>query len=427
MLTIILLLVILINFYLLTKGFFSIPVGMMFAAGASLLLTGLEAPILIKEAFADFSQVAILFTAVAVPAHILQNSSVLDYLGMYIGERIGKLSSWGISPSLLVISISMIITYVMAALFHNTTSILVSSAVILVLCRSYGIPALPVLGGALVASNLGGFSTRWGDTPNIIEAHTWGLDYSIFTRQIMPVNMGLIIILIGFVYLMVRRFALPKINGHQLIHSMIQFRARKRDLTVNKRLLTGGLLGLLIAIVAPLFFHEWEIPLSIIAIIVAIVFEKRENYFNALYVLGIETYATLLAIFMIAKVMAGSSIGIQNILKDLLIQHHAAVWLIIIISYFGTLFTEAASWASAAAPIVHGISSSPKTAWALGAGICAGSSSLITAATAGIILLNETKGNEKEEKMTFKQYLFTGLVFSSLMIGYYILVITYFL
>ena len=71
--------------------------------------------------------------------------------------------------------------YIMAALFHNTTSILVSSVIIYVICKSYKLKGLPVLAGATgCVQNLGGFSTRWGDTPNIVEAAQWGLTHIDF-------------------------------------------------------------------------------------------------------------------------------------------------------------------------------------------------------------------------------------------------------
>ena len=98
--------------------------------------------------------------------------------------------------------------------------------------------------------------------------------------------------------------------------------------------------------------------------------------------------------------------------------------IIVITSFFGTLFTEAASWASAAAPIVHKLNNSPQAAWALGAGICAGSSSLVTAASAGIILTNETKDNEKDYKITFSKYIPYGLGISALMVLYYIITLS---
>ena len=101
-----------------------------------------------------------------------------------------------------------------------------------------------------------------------------------------------------------------------------------------------------------------------------------------------------------------------------------SVWSIAIASYIGTLFTEAASWASAAAPIVYASAPSHTAAWALGAGICAGSSSLLTAATAGILLTRESKSLDQNERVTFGSYVLFGLVMSMIMLIYYIGILT---
>ena len=101
-----------------------------------------------------------------------------------------------------------------------------------------------------------------------------------------------------------------------------------------------------------------------------------------------------------------------------------SVWAIAVASYVGTLLTEAASWASAATPIVHSQAPTHLAAWALGSGIFAGSSSLVTAASAGIILVQETKNNPEGSKITFGSYVIFGLLFSLFMLGYYIVVLS---
>jgi hypothetical protein len=96
------------------------------------------------------------------------------------------------------------------------------------------------------------------------------------------------------------------------------------------------------------------------------------------------------------------------------------------ISYLGTLLTEAASWASAAAPIVHAHNATHLGAWALGSGIFAGSSSLVTAASAGIILTQETKNFTEGHKINFGSYVVFGLSFSILMLIFYTIVLSIF-
>ena len=187
-----------------------------------------------------------------------------------------------------------------------------------------------------------------------------------------------------------------------------------------------GLTGLIIAIFGSLFFPKYELLFAAGAIIFCVLSDFKEHRTETLFALGLETYATLLSIFVIAQVVAHSKIGIGDQLQSFLQNADGRVSVIVLTSYFGTLFTEAASWASAASPIVHLLKSSPQAAWALGAGICAGSSSLVTAATAGIILTNETKDNEEGYKITFSKYIPYGLGISAFMVLYYIITLNLF-
>lgn len=427
MLTIVLVGIILINFALLTKEVIPTSVGMTLTALIAIVLAGpadgLDA---LQEGFSDFSTIAVLFTAIAVPAHILARSDALEKLGMIIGEAIGVISKkYSRDPVYMVVICSIIMVYVLAGLLHNTTSILVSATIITIICRSYQIPVIPVLSAGLIASNLGGFSTRWGDTPNIIESRIWGLGHSDFFFQILPINVLLVVLLIAFTIISAK-LSLGKtqsITRPKMVFSMVEFRARRRNIVIDKRLLFVGVVGLFTAIGGSLFFPEYEIPIAAASIIFCVLADYRDHQSETLFTLGLETYATFLSIFILAHVVARSHIGFGKYLQEFLVQQQASTWAIVITAYFGTLFTEAASWASAAGQIVYDVSPSAKSAWALGAGICAGSSSLITAATAGIILLNETASNDAENKMTFGKYIKTGLSFSTFMVIYYIVII----
>lgn len=424
------LLLIIGNFYFLPKKYFTIDVGMMLMALIALIMSGPEdAAHALHFGFYEFAPVALLFTAVAVPAHVLQRSDVLDWIGMKIGELIGriKIRLPRLDTTFLICFASLFMTYVMAALFHNTTSIIVTVSIIAILCKSYKIPAIPVLCSALVASNLGGFSTRWGDTPNIVEAMTWNLGHGPFFTQILPINVGLMMVLIiytTFVIKFLQRHNKSNISSSRLAYSMVEFRSRRRNTKLNMRLLWVGLIGLTIAIIGPFISKEYELLFSAAAIIFVVMADYSSHRQETLFTLGIETYGTLLAIFILAQVVADSHIGIQAQITQFLVINHVSTWSVIIASYFGTLLTEAASWASAASTLVHSMDSSTRTAWALGAGICAGSSALVTSATAGILLMKETQHNEIESRVSFMDYLKYGFTFSLVMIVYYVFVLT---
>lgn len=406
---------------------------MTLTAVVALILAGLAKPYeamnALQAAAAEYSRIVVIFNAVAVPAHMLLRSNSLAYVGMGIGESIGRLAfKWRLGQTFLVAAISLVMTYVMAGLFHNTTSILVSAAIITAICAEYKVPGVPVLSGALVASNLGGFSTRWGDTPNIVEAETWGLPHSVFFTQIAPVNVGLLILLVLFTTQLarqtIRRRGDKTLDRSGVANAMVGLRRRRRHLVIDKRLMAIGIIGLVIAVLGPLFYGELEIVLSLVAMAFCVLMDEKEHRSESLFALGLETYVTLASIFVLSKVVAQSSIGVGEEITNLLVRSNVSVWGMAIASYVGTLFTEAASWAAAAAPIIHEMDQSTRAAWALGGGIAAGSSSLITAATAGVILLHETSNNAPESRVTFGNYVGFGLSFSAFMLVYYILVLS---
>lgn len=432
MLTIILISLILLAFILMTKRILRQEVAMPLLALSAIVLAGnVQGMRALNNGFFEFSRIAILFTAVAVPAHILQRSKLLDLIGVWIGELIGKIyMNTNISIRFLVPAFTLVMVYVMAALFHNTTSILVSAVIIYVICKSYQLKALPILCGALVASNLGGFSTRWGDTPNIIEAGYWGLTHKDFFAEIMPINIGALFILIAVISFWLSRTAkkdsTKKKERFETTFAMIKFRNANREISLDNRLVFFGLLGLTLAIVGPIFFIEFELGFSSLAIIISVLGDYSEHRSEGLLALGIETYAVLVSIFVLAQVLSHTDIGIGNYIQNFLIKSDMNIWAIALASYFGTLLTEAASWASAAAPIIHSQAHTHAAAWALGSGIFAGSSSLITAASAGIILTNETRENPEDSKIVFGSYVFFGLLFSISILAYYAIILSLF-
>jgi hypothetical protein len=149
--------------------------------------------------------------------------------------------------------------------------------------------------------------------------------------------------------------------------------------------------------------------------------DRRGERLHTLKSLGGDLYLTLAAVFVIAHCISTSQLG--HSLQHAITATGGAVWVIAVSSYLGTGLTEAASWASAAAGMVHAVNPSHSAAWALGGGICAGSSSILTAASAGIVLWTESR-RFGGHAVTFRSYLVFGFVASLAMLGFYIAALT---
>jgi Na+/H+ antiporter NhaD/arsenite permease-like protein len=409
-----------------------IPLAMSMLACAFLALSWSQAEQIAHTGFRNFAEIAIIFTAVAIPAHMIERSRGFEWMAAVMGQKFGRLRLN--SPRLalpLLVTLLLVFTYVLAGLMHNITSMLIMTPIIIRICDSYGVPSRWILCAALIASNLGGFSTRWGDTPNIVEAREWGLVASDFTREILPPNLIVLAVLtLTTIFLTQRAFAKAAASqadpntlsgprpGQTLMTAMgaAGWEDEKTNITVDRRIFSVGAIILVTFIVTHVVWHELSMTLGGIAILAAVLLERARDREHTLKSLGFDVYITFAAIFIIAGCIKNSWIGFT--LQDQIEKLHFAPWAITITGYFGTMFTEAGSWVSAVAEDIAAGDLSHKSAWALGAGICAGSSSILTAASAGIILW-EQSARYKEHAITFRKYLPFGIGFSLFMLIFY--------
>jgi Na+/H+ antiporter NhaD/arsenite permease-like protein len=434
-------------FFAMTYWDVPLPLAMSLVACAFLGLQAENADEILQSGFMHYADIVILFTAVAIPAHMIERSNGFAWAAAFFGFQFGRvrLSRPRLATPLLVLSI-LAATYVTAGLMHNVTSILIMTPIIIRLCDSYGVPSRWILCGALIASNLGGFSTRWGDTPNIVEAKVWGLEAGDFTLEVVPANLIVLGVLAVVVNFLTRRtlrrpeFA-SATQASQLrapltidiAKGAAGWKEAQGSLRVDKRLLWAGLLTLAAFIVLHVVFDKYKIALGAVTILAAVLLDRPEDRFHTLKSLGYDVYLAFAAIFVLAGCFEHSWVGYM--LREQIASTKAAPWAIAITGYLGTMFTEAASWATAASSQIFELGGQPgmevarshAAAWALGGGICAGSSSLITAASAGIVLAEES-ARFKDEKhvITFRRYLPFGLAFSIFMLVFYAIYFTVF-
>jgi Na+/H+ antiporter NhaD/arsenite permease-like protein len=416
-------------FFAMTKFEVPLPLAMTLVSLAFLIIQWEGAPNILREGFSHYADITVLFTAVAVPAHMIERSQGFKWVAAWLGHQLGKIRLR--HPRLtipLLVGILLLATYVTAGLMHNVTSILIMTPVIIRLCASYQVPSRWILSAGLIASNLGGFSTRWGDTPNIIESATWNLSAGDFMREVLPANLIVVATLIIVATILTQRGMAKRSREQgktqvpfytlQVAQTAADWKKAKSDLAIDKRLLAIGLGMLVFFIVLHVIFKNLAIVIGAFTIIVCVLLERKSSRYHTLTSLGFDVYLAFAAIFVLAGCVSHSWIGAS--LYQQLIAANAAPWVIAVTGYFGTTFTEAASWATAVSHSIQQLDSSHAAAWALGGGICAGSSSLVTAASAGIILAEESQRfNDPEHAITFKRYLAFGLPFSLFMLVFY--------
>ncbi len=416
-------------FFAMTRYEAPLPLAMSLVSCAFLIIQWDYAETILKQGFLHYANITVLFTAVAIPAHMIERSQGFKWIAAWLGHQLGKIRLR--APRLttpLLVAVLLVATYVTAALMHNVTSILIMTPVIIRLCASYQVPSRWILSAALIASNLGGFSTRWGDTPNIIESSVWGLQAGDFMREVLPANLIVVAVLIVVATFLTQRSisrrsreagakAVP-FYTLQVAQTAADWNKAKADLAIDRRLLTTGLTLLVLFIVLHVIFPGLAIAIGAATIVAAVMLDRKKDRYHTMTSLGFDVYFTFAAIFVLAGCVSHSWIG--QILNEQLLAAHGAPWVISTTGYFGTTFTEAASWATAVSGSIFDANPSHAAAWALGGGICAGSSSLVTAASAGIILAEESgRFNDPEHAITFKRYLAFGLPFSLFMLLFY--------
>lgn len=422
-------------FFAMTRYEVPLPLAMSLVSCSFLIIQWDYAPNILRNGFLHYADITILFTAVAIPAHMIERSQGFKWVAAWLGHQLGKIRLR--APRLttpLLVTIMLVATYVTAGLMHNVTSILIMTPIIIRLCASYQVPSRWILSAALIASNLGGFSTRWGDTPNIIESGTWGLTAGDFMREVLPANLIVVAVLIVVATVLTQRSisrrsreagsqAVP-FYTLQVAQTAADWKRAKSDLAIDYRLLRLGLVLLALFIVLHVVFHELAIAIGAATILVAVLLERKADRYHTLTSLGFDVYLAFAAIFVLAGCVSHSWIGVT--LYEQLIAAKAAPWVIAVTGYFGTMLTEAASWATAVSGPIQQLDPSHAAAWALGGGICAGSSSLVTAASAGIILAEESsRFKDPEHTITFKRYLAFGVPFSLFMLCFYALYFTF--
>jgi len=414
-------------FFAMTKYEVPLPLAMSLVSCSFLVIQWTSAPAILQNGFNHYANITILFTAVAIPAHMIERSQGFKWIAAWLGHQLGKIRLRHPRMTMpLLVAILLITTYVAAGLMHNVTSILIMTPIIIRLCASYQIPSRWILSAALVASNLGGFSTKWGDTPNIIESEAWGLQASDFMREVLPANLLVVAALVIIATFLTQRgitsraATAAKVPFYtlQVAQTAADWKKAKSDLAIDGRLLTIGISLLAFFILLHVLFPPLAITIGAATIVIAILLERKSERYHSLTSLGFDVYLAFAAIFVLAGCVSHSWIGAM--LYQQLIAAKAAPWVIALTGYFGTTFTEAASWATAVSHSIQQLDPGHAAAWALGGGICAGSSSLVTAASAGIILAEESQRfNDPEHAITFRRYLAFGLPFSLFMLIFY--------
>src|SRR4051812_40616425 len=95
---------------------------MSLVACSFLVLAADKAPAIVREGFAEFSTVALIFSAIALPAHQLQRSALFELVGAQVGRAIGYVGLR--SPKIQVgalVMLMLVLIWIGAGFYHKIT------------------------------------------------------------------------------------------------------------------------------------------------------------------------------------------------------------------------------------------------------------------------------------------------------------------
>lgn len=356
--------------------------------------------------------------------------AILKFLRGGAGERVAEAMArlaanrWlrGIPASLLIPAIFVPAAMLMAMFLHNITAILVLTPLELSLCVPYKVRPGITLSAMLIASNLGGASMAFGDTPAIIQRELWGFGPGTFAVAMLPRNLLVLIPLTMlaafFTWFPNRRQRTDWADTSARLKARDYYVLSARYGSAERLQAAIGAIALLTFIGLQFAFPHHALVTGSAVLAMLILCTPKEHRIDGYTALGLDAIVVICSLFVVASGVEHTPF-VANLATFL--NAHRGSGAIEIVAYGLTSAISADGAAATLGPVVHQMSSgSLLSAWQLACGICAGSSTLLTAASAGPII--NTVSRNAGHELTFRDYSRFGFPFSLLMMAIYLAV-----
>ncbi|MEP6754572.1 MAG: SLC13 family permease [Chthonomonadales bacterium] len=360
-------------------------------------------------------------TATQVCIHKMMEGGLGERLAFWIANITAQPIFKNVPIGILIPATFVPVTMVTAAMFHNLTAILVLAPIAIYLCKRFEIEnQVPLLSAMLIASNLGGASSAFGDTPAILQRQIWNFSPATFAASMVPRNFVILIVLTSLTCWLTARGFRSRLTGAQenLIRSRIrnEFRDKHTYAVFDRRQSAIGTVGL-ITFIASQFSPFGGMQIASAILLPLLIMTPSEKRAKTLLALGLEPTLVILSIFIVAG-NAEQSNFIKHIVD--LVHSHSGVGHVEALAYFLTAGISADGAAMTLAAAIHSATAGNLlSAWQLAGGICAGSSMLASSASAGPVLCLIARENGSS-KFSFRSYAKFGVPFSVLMLVIYI-------
>jgi Na+/H+ antiporter NhaD/arsenite permease-like protein len=167
------------------------------AALLVLAFAGLDGQKLIVAAAPNAVLVLIVMTSVQVAVGCILEAGAAQRVSLWIARATASRILRRVPATVLLPLIFVPTAMIIAAALHNLTAILLCAPIAIAVGRAYGVNPTIMLSAMLIASNLGGASMAFGDTPAIIQRSYWGFSCATFAAAMLPRNLVILFLLTG--------------------------------------------------------------------------------------------------------------------------------------------------------------------------------------------------------------------------------------
>ncbi len=377
-----------------------------------------------SEAFSSINLSTLsLLLGMGLISLVLQEAGLFDYLAKRL-----IIATEGDGWKLMLFF--CLITYVFSCFVNNLTTILIIAPITLNLANGLKLDPKPFIISEIISSNIGGASSMIGDFPNMLISSETGLLFHDFIFYMMPVCLILLFVLLVYIKAAKGSFFAQRSNrlNHPEVTELFErINSEIPKAIKNKTAVIRGLILLGIVIIAFILSDKLGLPPAVIAL---------TGGFTILLISGVDATSVIkkfgfkdIIFFSGMFVLVGSvdASGFLDYLSgiltglsgdNILVQCIILMWLAGIL----TSFLNAGPATMLFIPVVFNFEMiSPHNIywWSLSLGVLAGSSSMITGATAGqvasTVIEDYLIANKKNTQLklsdflTFKEYAEIGI------------------
>ncbi len=147
--------------------------------------------------YIDFNTLGLLLGMMIIVS-IMKRTGLFEWVAIKVA-KLAKGNPW------YILLFFVLITAIFSALLDNVTTVLMVAPITLLIAQSLGKSPYPLLSCEIVAANLGGAATLIGDPPNILVGSSAGLSFNDFLRNLTPLVLFLVPLVLLFLRIAFRR------------------------------------------------------------------------------------------------------------------------------------------------------------------------------------------------------------------------------